>query len=173
MITDGIIRLRAPEPADVDSIYLWENDPDGRGGCTPVSRRQVWDYVQAYDADALRAGELRLLIVPEGETDAVGCIDLYETDARNRRAGVAVYIDPAHRRRGYARAALTLMLHHAKRDLGLHQLWAHVAADNAPSLALFAACGFKAAGCLRSWLRRGNRWTDVRVLQHLEAAEHP
>ena len=59
MLTDGIISLRALEPVDVDTLYRWENDPAVWGvGLTiaPYSRKQLWDYVNNYDAGDRRDG---------------------------------------------------------------------------------------------------------------------
>ncbi|MCM1036933.1 MAG: GNAT family N-acetyltransferase [Bacteroides sp.] len=162
------ITLRAPEPDDVDRIFLWENDlamAEAAVNGAPVSRLQVWNYVQTYTADPFGAGELRLIIEADGR--AAGHIDLIEVDARNRRAGIAIYIAPDERRRGLGAAALAEMIKYCRDRLDLHQVWAHVAVDNAASLALFRAVGFRPAGRLRSWLRRGGEWVDVVVMQYL------
>lgn len=171
MLSANQITLRAPEPEDVDTLYIWENDRDaaeGWPGAAPVSRLQVWNYVHNYDADPLRAGELRLVITDSATGNRLGQIDLLEIDRVNSRAGVAVYVAPEHRRRRIGTAALKLTVNYAMHTLGLHQLWAEVAVDNAPSMALFATAGFKPCGRLRSWIRRGHAaWTDVILLQRL------
>ena len=65
-LPDGsTLRLRALEPGDVDTLYLWENSPDmWEYGffIAPYSRHQLWEYVRDYDADPLRSGQLRLMI---------------------------------------------------------------------------------------------------------------
>lgn len=162
------VTLRAPEPDDTDRLYLWENDPGTAEvpvNGAPLSRLQVWNYIQNYSADPLGTGELRLIAECGGE--AVGHVDLTEIDVRNSRAQVSVYIDAAHRGRGLGRQALAAMVRHARRVLALHQVWALVACDNAASLALFKSLDFKPAGRLRSWLRRDGRWIDVVMLQYL------
>lgn len=166
MIQDSKITLRAPEPSDVDSLYIWENDrPEAISA--PLSHHNVWTYVDNYRADIYADRELRLVIVERSSGEAAGHIDLYEFNPSDRRAGVAVYIAPAYRRRGYARAALALLEGYCRASLGMHQLWAHVAVDNCPSRALFAAAGFSPAGRLRSWLRTPEGYTDVLIFQKL------
>ncbi len=170
LIADNRILLRAPEPDDVDALFLWENDlgmaePSVSGA--PVSRLQVWNYVQGYNADPLTAGELRLIIADRATDSRLGHIDLVEIDRRHARAGVAIYIAPAHRGTGTGTDAVNLMTKHALTELGLHQLWARVAADNAPSLAMFQKCGYRPAGRLRSWIKRRGRWVDAIMLQRL------
>lgn len=170
-LSDKSLLLRAPEPGDVDAIFLWENDlgmAEASVSGAPVSRLQVWNYVHNYDADPLSAGELRLIIADRASGDRLGHIDLLQIDRRNARAGVAIYVAPTFRRRGIAAAALGMIARYALRTLDLHQLWAHVAADNAASLALFKKAGFRPCGRLRSWLRRDGRWIDVIPHQRLD-----
>ena len=78
------LRLRAPEPDDVDRMYIWENDPDmWRYGYSPapLSRHQIWEYVDTYDADPLSHPELRLMI--QTASDTVGSVDLYNLSLRH------------------------------------------------------------------------------------------
>lgn len=165
MIENDRITLRPPEPADVDSLYLWENDrPEAESA--PVSRLNLWEYVNNYDGDLYTARQTRFIIVDRSDGAAVGNIDIYDFDPANRRGAVAVYVIPGRRRRGTATAALTLLCDYAAAN-GLHQLWVHIAADNKPSLSLFTSAGFKPSGRLRSWLRQKNGFCDVIVMQKL------
>lgn len=50
---------------------------------------------------------------------------------------------PAHRGAGYAREAAAATLDHARRDLGLPRVAAITRPDNAPSIALLQALGFR------------------------------
>ena len=58
-------------------------------------------------------------------------------------------VDPAHRRRGFARAALELLIGRARREPEVRTLRATISPDNAPSLALLAPYGFH---------RNGEQW---------------
>lgn len=178
MLKDDAIYLRAPEPqCDIDAMFRWENDAsswvDGRTRA-PMSRYQLWEYLTNYSPDILASGQARFVICTrvagyEAEDSGfpIGCIDLYDLDALNRRAGVAVYIDSGNRRNGYAARALTLMAGYCRRDLGLHQLWAVVSAENAASRALFCRCGFTVSGRMRSWIRCADAYTDAFIFQRL------
>ena len=167
-----MISLRAPEQSDVDRLFLWENDPalfESLPYAAPVSRMQVWEYINSYNADPFSTRELRLMITDKADGNTVGHIDLFDFDPVNRRAGVAIFIDESFRRQGYAREALELLATYAAHTLGVHQLWANIAIDNEPSKRLFTALGYKPAGKLRSWLRRHGTYTDVLVFQKLFA----
>lgn len=164
-----MITLRAPEKEDVDKLFLWENDPgfnESLPQCAPLSRYQVWEYVQNYQADPFATKELRMMIY-EPTLGTIGHIDMFDFDTVNRRAGIGIYIDEQYRRQGYAKEAVEMFEDYAQKTLGMHQLWAQVAVDNDASKALFTGRGFKPAGKLRSWLRRHLEYTDALLFQKL------
>lgn len=164
-----MVKLRAPEPSDLDMLYLWENDstlwPCG-DNAAPLSRHALSEYLAAYSGNIARDGQLRLVICDDDDT-AVGLLDLYDYDHRNSRAGVGIFIDAGHRDRGYATAALQWLAGYASRTLNLHQLWAVVGVDNDASRILFTQAGYKPAGKLRSWLKSGRHYTDALLFQQL------
>jgi RimJ/RimL family protein N-acetyltransferase len=55
-------------------------------------------------------------------------------------------VDPAHRRRGYARASVTELLRRADAEPGVKVVRASISPDNVASLATIAGFGFEAAG---------------------------
>lgn len=170
MLTDNIISLRAPEPADIESMYLWENDAtiwsDGAVRA-PMSKKLLQDYVNCYNPDPNVTGQLRMIITLNTTGEALGCIDLYDYDALNRKSGVGIVIDGSFRRRGYGKNALLLLAEYCREELGLHQLWAIISRTNVASLSLFESAGFNTAGCLRSWIRRGESYSDALFFQKL------
>ena len=165
------IRLRAPEPSDVDCMYLWENNPEmWRYGFSPapLSRHQIWEYIQRYDADPIADRQLRLMIAEliscTGNERSVGTVDLYNIDIRNRHAFIGIMIAKEHRRRGLAMQALALLIQYCRCNLGIEQLAATVAADNKPSLDLFIKAGFKQIAVIPRWICRPD---GVRADAHL------
>ncbi|MDE6756903.1 MAG: GNAT family N-acetyltransferase [Muribaculaceae bacterium] len=174
MLSDNFIRLRALEVEDLDMLYLWENDTSlwhYGNNIAPFSRKLLIDYINNYDGDIFSSQQLRLMIVPVGADTPVGMIDLYDFDAINRRAGIGIMIDAAHQSRGYARSALSLLCRYCYQRLGMHQLYATIAVDNTPSIALFQSCKFKISGKLRSWSRQGESYVDAYILQRLLTGE--
>jgi len=165
-----MLTLRAPEPTDIDRLLQWENDPglyESLPQAAPLSRYQIWQYIENYRADPFATHELRLIAADTDSSTPVGHVDLFEFSPSDRRAGVAIYIDKAYRRRGYAIHALQSVEQYAVTSLGMHQLWAIIAIDNAPSVALFTKAGYKSAGRLRSWLRRHDKYADALFFQKL------
>lgn len=171
------VRLRAVEPCDVDRLYLWENDraiwPFG-GTRAPLSRHQLWEYANNYDANPFSAGQLRLIIeVTEEhheseETKATPCgtVDLYDIDPVNSRAMVGIMVIPAWRNRGIATRALCQAEEYCRNTLGLSVLASEVASDNKTSGRLFGhSCGYLLAGQRPCWFRRGDTFIAALLYQ--------
>lgn len=174
ILSDDHIRLRAIEAEDLDLLYLWENDTSiwvYGNNIAPFSRKLLMDYIENYDGDIFKSQQLRFMIVTIDTDTPVGMIDLYDFDAINRRAGVGIMVDAAHRERGYAASALSILCRYCYSRLGMHQLYAVVTVDNTSSIALFQSGKFKICGKLRSWQRRGESYTDAYLLQRLLTAD--
>ena len=138
----------------------------------------------AEEGESLASGELRLYAMAAGcgtsatpavggaDEDspvAVGCVDLYAYDPVNRRCAVGIAVANAFRRQGYALAMLR-QLELTAALLGLHQLYADIAATNHASLALFDKAGYTRCGHFRQWVAEaGGTYTDtIRMQQILE-----
>lgn len=146
------ILLRAVEPDDAEFLYHAENDaPETTDYVAPLSRRQLEEYAATYAADPFGSGELRQIIVFDGEV--VGVADLYDISLRDMTAYAAVYITPSKRLRGVGRAAVEALERYAFRRLGLEALCARISADNVISRRLFGLCGWRMCGCLPGWRR--------------------
>ena len=175
-----------------NDVRLWAVS----GTTEPFSRAQIEQFVerQLAGADLLRTGQLRLMIdvrqadglsradgAAENENGSMsggvsgggafrtaGCIDLFEYDPLNRRAGIGILIYGAeNRRKGYAREALGILCRYAREQLRLHQLWCTVGAGNAASLALFRQAGFVETGVRRDWLWSPEGFRDEILLQKI------
>lgn len=170
MISDNkLVTLRAPEPSDLDMLYELENDSSAwETGCTPtpVSRDLLRRYIESAETDITATRQLRLMIVSRESHETVGAVDMFNVDILNRRAEIGIAVTAAHRRRGYALKALAAIAAYGRRYLGLHQLYATIASDNAASRALFARAGYKTSGRLQSWLlRRDGVYEDAYICQ--------
>lgn len=166
----SVLRLRPVEPADLARLYLWENDTaQWRDSATvgPYSQKLLADYIDSYQANIYVDGQLRLMVEESATKQCVGIADLYDFDARNRRAGVGIYIAADYRCKGYAKVALELLATYAHRHIGMHQLWAVVGLDNSAARRVFEAAGYDVCGRLRSWISNGTSYADALFLQQL------
>lgn len=154
-------RLRALEPSDVELLYLWENDPEVwrvSGTLAPLSLERIARFVEEQSYDIYATRQMRLIVDVEGV--AVGSVDIFEFDPSNRRFGIGILIYSHERRQGYARAAIEATLRYGVEVLGVKQVWASIAANNEPSVALFESCGFEQCGRRRAWLRTPDGYVD-------------
>lgn len=163
-----LIRLRAVEPHDVETMYAWENDVRiwrVSGTLAPFSRHALTRFVEEQQFDIYRTGQMRLMI-EDRQGLPVGTLDLFEFDPHNRRAGVGILIyEESHRGRGYASDAVAALKTYARDVLALHQLWCNVGAGNEASLRLFRNAGFTPVGVKRDWLLTPEGFQDELLLQ--------
>jgi diamine N-acetyltransferase len=170
MMTGENILLRALEPEDVDTLYLWENDPQlwpVSNTVAPFSRFALEQYVMNAGQDIYSARQLRLMIVTRESGKSAGTIDLFDFDPANHRAGIGIMIAGEHRKKGFAAEALKLMINYSRHTLRLHQLYCNITPDNADSLRLFQNHGFEIAGLKKQWLKRTSGWADEYFLQYI------
>lgn len=99
------------------------------------------------------------------EIDTVGAIDLFDFDAKNRRAGVGILVDKKFRKMGYASLALEKLIDYSFNILNLHQLYCSILSENEESLKLFKKHQFMEVGIKKEWVLLNNRWQDEYLLQ--------
>ena len=131
----------------------------------PFSRKVLKEYVAQAHLDIYTTKQLRLIIcLVDGR--AIGCIDLFDFDPRNLRAGVGILIaDKAERKKGYASESLKILKKYCKEKLNLHQLFCHITTDNKDSIKLFEKQGFLKSGIKIDWQRNSKGYVDEQFLQ--------
>lgn len=164
------IFLRAPEPGDIETLYKWENDTSlwiVSNTQTPFSRFVLEEYIANAHADIYTAKQLRLMIcLNNKENKAIGCVDLFDFDPANLRAGIGILIGEKNERgKGYAAETLKIMIDYSFRLLHLHQLYCNITAENESSIKLFQKYKFKITGLKKDWIRETEKWTDEYTLQ--------
>jgi len=165
------ISLRAPEPEDLDLLYLWENEPSiwqVSGTLAPFSRYILKQYLEHAAKDIYQAKQLRLMIQLKSNHRPLGAVDLFDFDPHHRRAGLGILIaDPSDRRQGYAREALESMTAYCSEVLHLHQIYCNIAAGNSASIKLFNEAGFLESGRKKEWLLHGSTFEDELLFQKI------
>jgi diamine N-acetyltransferase len=171
MIEKNNVRLRALEPADLDTLYSWENDMElwqASNTIVPFSRLQLKKYIQHSSLDIYQTKQLRLMVecTPVNEPVAtVGMIDLFSFDPYHLRAGVGIMLHSDYRGSGIATTALELFVDYCFKKLGLHQLFCSIGTNNQPSIRLFEKQGFRLVGVKKEWRRTLNGFEDEAFYQ--------
>ena len=163
------IFLRALEPEDLAFIYHIENDEtiwEVSNTQTPYSKFLITQYLENAHQDIYEAKQLRLAICKIENLEAIGLIDLFDFDPKNKRAGVGIIIqNNVDRNNGFGKEALGLMINYAFHQLQLHQLYANIGTENLPSLSLFTTFGFEKIGVKKDWNFTNNSFHDEVLLQ--------
>ncbi|MBV8932529.1 MAG: GNAT family N-acetyltransferase [Kutzneria sp.] len=97
-------------------------------------------------ADPTAASWITRAIVDTDLMLAVGCAGYHGPPDATGMVEVGYAVDPAHRRKGYARAALELLLERARHEPSVRTVRASVRPDNTASLRLVAQYGFLEVG---------------------------
>jgi len=163
------IYLRALEPEDLEFVYTIENDEsiwEVSNTQTPYSKFLIRQYLENAHQDIYEAKQLRLTICKNDTSDAIGLIDLFDFDPKNKRAGVGLIIqNETNRNSGFGKEALSLVISYAFNQLQLHQLYANIGTENKASLALFATFGFEKVGIKKDWNFTQNTYHDEALFQ--------
>lgn len=164
------IYLRALEPEDLDFIYDIENDQsiwEISSTITPYSKFLIEQYLANSYKDIFEAKQLRLVIC-NIEDLAIGLIDLFDFDFKNKRAGIGVLIkDETNRQKGYSKEALELLMAYSVNHLDLKQLYCNVSEDNKMSLKLFKNQGFEIVGLKKDWNLINGAFKNEYLLQRI------
>ncbi len=167
-LNDNTIALRALEPTDLDTLYRWENDTAlwvASDTIAPYSREALWHYLKEYTGDIYAQRQLRLMITLADDGTPVGTVDFLNFDPLNNRAELGLFIELDSRGKGLGRRALSLLTAYARDHIGLRQLYVFIALDNTVCLKLFEDYGYRRAGILHSWVKRGTTYRDVALMQ--------
>ena len=170
-LTNDLITLRAIEPEDIELLYAWENNSEiweVSHTLVPFSKYILVQYIKNSDKDIYESKQLRLMIdTNDGKT--VGAIDLFDFDPYHSRVGVGILINSYEdRSKGYASAALEILISYCFNKLKMHQIYANIETENKISLSLFEKFGFKICGTKKEWLQTGSGWKDEALLQLIQ-----
>ena len=165
------IKLRAPEPEDIDLLYIWENDPEiwnVSNTLTPFSRHSIEQFVQDSHLDIYHTKQVRWMIdlIVDKKVETIGTIDLFDFNPFHKRAGIGILIKESDKReKGYASDALAILIKYCFKVLQLHQIYCNISKTNRASLQLFQKHGFAFAGEKKEWLNQTGEWVDEFLLQ--------
>lgn len=152
-----MLTLRKIEPSDLPFLYQWENDAamwSDSDTHNPLSQHDLREYIASSTGDIYRDGQLRLMIDEEGAT--MGCMDLFDMDARNRKAAIGMYIAPHARGKGIGKQAAKQLLDYAFGFLHLRMVYAIISVHNVACSTIYRDLGFTPSATLLDWTIEGD-----------------
>ena len=169
MILQGnSIRLRQAIGADVETIFLWENNVENwfvSDTIAPYTVADIEDFVLNRN-DIFISGQTRFIIEDE-MTNSIGCLDLFDFNAKNKRLGIGILIDNEFRGKGLGKEAVKLAVNFAIESLDVRGVFVEIAKSNLGSQKIFEACGFQITGVKQDWLWDGDAFQDQLFYQFL------
>lgn len=164
MIVGRRIRLRAVERTDLDTLYLWWNDPDLWNLIGSRQRLTGQEEVVAWfesELDKTSPQEGRTFAIDDDEGHLVGTTWYGSYEAGDRQSTVGLYIgSEAMRGQGLGSDALRTLVGYLFGELGLHKVRLFVEAENAPALACYRRLGFVEEGRFREHRFYAGRFHD-------------
>lgn len=167
------MKLRAVELSDVDLLYEWENDMElWEFGNTmrPFSKYALENYVLNSQNESLYSAKQMRLMIDVERNNAIytlGCIDVYDYEAKDAKAGIGIFICKNERKKGYAQKAISLLENIMQNTYNIHQLYAFITEDNEKSIALFEKCGYKFNASLKDWVLVNRNFKNVNIYQKI------
>jgi diamine N-acetyltransferase len=147
------IYLRALEPADLEMLYKWENNPSiwkVSNTLAPFSKFVLEQYLVNAHEDIFTTRQIRLMVCSKN-ANPVGTIELFDYDALHGRVGVGILIEENQQNKGYAQESLQVLIKYCFDILLVKQIFCNISAGNEKSIHLFKKQGFKEAGLKKSW----------------------
>ena len=162
------IYLRALEPEDLEFIHTIENDEtiwELSSTVTPYSKFLIKEYLEHSHKDIYEVKQLRLIISDYNDI-AIGLIDVFDFDVKNRRAGIGILIhNTKDRVKGHGKEALALLSNYCFTHLDLHQLYCNISETNLASIKLFENQGFNKIGLKKDWNFQNGKYTNEYLYQ--------
>jgi len=145
----ALVRLRAPEPGDIEVLLAADEDADGaRSGWRvfpPRSRRAVEQWIDRSDD----GDEFRVVIEALSSGEVVGMLNTQECDPAAGTFGYGITVWPWHRRCGYGRDAVIVVLRYLFGERRYQKCTVGILATNEASIALHGSLGFVEEGRVR------------------------
>ncbi|MFX0556806.1 GNAT family N-acetyltransferase [Maribacter sp. CXY002] len=164
------IYLRALEKGDLDFLYHLENNTDVweiSGTITPYSKNVLQLYLENAHRDIYDVKQLRLVVCNLAH-EAIGLIDIFDFDPKNKRAGIGiVIINASDRNKGAGGEALEVLYKYAFNTLDVHQLYANILEGNQASIHLFQKHGFELVGTKKDWIFSNQKFKNELLFQKL------
>jgi len=169
------IRLRKPEPEDLEFLYSIENNSNFwfvSDTKSPFSKWQLKQHIEHTVYDIYTNKELRLIIEDKTTKKPVGLADLFEFEPFHKRVGIGIMINEEDRKQGLAHESTQTIINYCFNILEINQIWCNIGSENHASIKLFEKLGFTLSGVLKQWKIQKSKYKDVLFYQLLRKTKH-
>jgi [ribosomal protein S5]-alanine N-acetyltransferase len=161
--------LRRPEPADLELLHEYKNDPELAGMLGGFSLGySMTDLREWMEFHRQRKDEVLWAIVAAESGICAGHLGLYQVDHRIRMAEFAILIgDRSAWGKGLGRACTSFALEYGFNELNLNRIHLSVLTTNERAIRMYRAVGFREEGVLRQAQFKNGRYVDVLLMSVL------
>ncbi len=128
--------------------WHWESNPE-LTTCRPSVKKPIDQVVEHVKEHFEKRDVVFLAIRRRSDNEFVGRLTLFNLNERNRSIEIGYMVGPPHRRQGYTREALELLLPYLFERENINKITAQTGEFNQPSNALLERFGFQLEGRLR------------------------
>jgi RimJ/RimL family protein N-acetyltransferase len=176
-VLDGrAVRLRPPEPRDLERIFAWYNDPEIVAPFDRFSVDAFEEFARSVEAAPKDPVSLapRFVVETKVPEELVGVVGHYRPHPVLQFVDVWYVLGRREARgRGLGHEAVGLLVDHLFETEPVERLGATCDLENVPSARLLEGLGFRREGTLRSALFHHGRWHDVHVYGLTRAERRP
>jgi RimJ/RimL family protein N-acetyltransferase len=159
-----LVRLRAIEPSDADTLFEWNQDTEMTRSLYrvpfPQSRESNMRWVQETSARGPQ-NDSYFWVIETLPGQMVGTLSTHSTEQRNGTFKYGLAIMEAHKRKGYASEAIRLLLRYYFDELRYQKVVAEVYAFNETSISFHENFGFVLEGRLRRMIYTNGTHHDM------------
>lgn len=160
----NLVILRGVEPEDAELFHRWNQDSErGRNlefVWPPVSLANVRGWATKQSEQRMEDGSFHWVIETLAH-EPVGGIATHDCEPRNGTFSYGIDIAQEHRRHGYAREAVHLVLRYYFEELRYQKATVGIHDDNEASKQLHERLGFQEEGRLRRMIYTQGRFVDM------------
>jgi RimJ/RimL family protein N-acetyltransferase len=162
--------LRRPEREDYALIWHWCNDPELQRLTMHYPFSPNFDELEFHYNKTISDPLTECFVIHSFDNKAIGTIDLYNIDLRNRKSSLSIMIgENEYRDRGYGQDALKTIINFAFKELGLMRIETKVVEYNKKAIRSLENCGFLQEGCLKKrilWDGKFHNQYIMAILNH-------
>lgn len=160
------IYLRAFEPEDYKTTYIWRKDEDILKGIVGKKYFVSQEYEKKWINDAIfDSNSVKLAICLKETEKHIGNVYLNTIDHVNKNCTIGIIIgDKNILGQGLGSEAMMLILYHAFYELGMIRVASTQLLTNKSSIKLCQKCGFKNEGILRKAVYKNGEYCDLNIL---------
>ncbi|HUL38679.1 MAG TPA: GNAT family protein [Methanomassiliicoccales archaeon] len=167
MLAGNLVRLRAPQRADIPMFVKWFNDPETtryllRTPPMGMEEEEAW-------YDSLIGKDMKVFSIETLEGRLVGNVGIIHVDWANRNADIGIIIGEKECwSMGYGTEAITLLLGYMFDELNLERVWLYCDMENLRAQRCYEKCGLRTEGVFRHHRLQAGKFRDDAVMSILK-----